>query len=168
MDRLYGAIVETDYGFLPLLAGEGMLRYLYLPSETYDQAMQIIAQHGNIAVESGSEVGDLDRLLVQYFEGKPVDFSQVPVDTTYATDFGMQVLRELQKLPYATIISYGQLAASCDRPGAARAVGTIMSHNRCGLVIPCHRVIAANRKIGGFAFGSNWKSRLLEIEGVQL
>jgi methylated-DNA-[protein]-cysteine S-methyltransferase len=110
----------------------------------------------------------LGNLLIDYFSGQQEDFPSIPVDLSYTTDFGRSVLKELQKIPYGCVVGYGELAEMVGRPRAARAVGTVVGHNRTPVVIPCHRVIAADRKIGGFSAGLDWKYRLLDIEGIQI
>lgn len=62
--------------------------------------------------------------------------------------------------------SYGEIAAEIGRPNAVRAVGGACGANPWPVLIPCHRVLAANRKLGGFSGGLDWKIKLLAREGV--
>ncbi|RIY33253.1 hypothetical protein CJP74_02170 [Psittacicella melopsittaci] len=80
------------------------------------------------------------------------------------TDFAKQVWQELQKIPYGQVRSYKQIAQSLGKPNACRAVGNANTQNPLPLVFPCHRVINANGKIGGYAFGVEKKAYLLELE----
>jgi methylated-DNA-[protein]-cysteine S-methyltransferase len=72
-------------------------------------------------------------------------------------------------IPPGTTVSYGEIAARLGEPGAARDVGSALGHNPFAIVVPCHRVVAANGKLGGFSArgGVKTKLRLLSIEGVQ-
>jgi len=82
------------------------------------------------------------------------------------TPFRKKVLERLQKVDFGVVTSYGELASDSGHPGAARAVGTACHFNPFPLLIPCHRVIAANGKIGGFAFDMRIKKALLEFESA--
>ncbi len=102
----------------------------------------------------------------EYLSGVPVDLSEIPVVTSGLTPFAQAVVRRLRKVPYGETLSYGQLAAEVGRPGAARAVGSVMSRNRIPLLIPCHRVVGAGGALGGFSAptGIVLKRTLLEME----
>ena len=84
------------------------------------------------------------------------------------TAFRQDIWNALAKVPYGTTISYGELAKASGHPGASRAVGGAMATNPIPLLIPCHRVIAADGSIGGFTGGTELKRKLLAIEGVHL
>jgi len=169
MDDCICYTIETQAGFIPLATNDSELLWMYLPVASYGEASRIISSEcGNISSEQYCRFADLDDLLISYFDSKPVDFSNVPVDLSYTTEFGRSVLTELRRVPYGCVVSYAELAGNSARPGAARAVGTVLGHNRTPLVLPCHRVIAANHKIGGFSAGLDWKYRLLNIEGVRI
>ena len=79
------------------------------------------------------------------------------------------MIEACQRIPRGETLSYGELAAKVGNPGAARAVGTVMSSNPLPLVIPCHRVLGAGGCLGGYSArqGVAMKRRLLEMEGVK-
>ena len=109
--------------------------------------------------------------LQAYFEGRLTRFS-LPLRPE-GTPFQLQVWQALQSIPYGQVISYGQLAESIGKPGACRAVGGANGKNRLPILIPCHRVIAANGSLGGYSTGESidgqWiKKGLLALEGVLL
>lgn len=89
-----------------------------------------------------------------------------PFDLGEGTDFQRRVWEELTWTPTGETRSYADIARALRRPKAARAVGSACGANPIPLLIPCHRVLAANGQIGGFSGGLNWKRRLLECEGV--
>lgn len=103
--------------------------------------------------------------LSEYFLGKRQSFD-VPLDHDALSAFALKVRQELIKVPYGTVISYGELAARAGFPGAARAVGGVMSSNPFPLIVPCHRVVNANGKIGQYsaAHGSATKAWLIDFE----
>jgi methylated-DNA-[protein]-cysteine S-methyltransferase len=107
------------------------------------------------------------RQLEEYFEGKRRRFD-LPVDVAMLAEFNRRVLRELARVPYGEVVTYGELAARAARPRAARAVGTVMNRNPLPIVLPCHRVIGANGKLVGYGGGLDRKEALLRLEGAIL
>jgi O-6-methylguanine DNA methyltransferase len=89
-----------------------------------------------------------------------------PLDWTGKTEFQQRVWTAMLKIPPGRTQSYGELAAAIGKPKAVRAVGGACGANPIPVLVPCHRVLAANGKIGGFSSGLNWKYRLLEREGI--
>ncbi len=83
-----------------------------------------------------------------------------------ATPFQRRVWRELQRIPYGEVRTYGDIARSLGQPGASRAVGSACGRNPIPLFIPCHRVIASGGGLGGFSCGLDVKRRLLRLEGA--
>lgn len=106
------------------------------------------------------------RQLAAYFAGTLREFD-LPLRPE-GTPFRRQVWDELRNIPYGQVISYGELARRVGRPGAARAVGGANHHNPISILIPCHRVIAANGTLCGYGGGLELKRALLELEGVTL
>lgn len=80
------------------------------------------------------------------------------------TAFQRRVWAELQRIPLGETRTYGQIAAAIEQPTAARAVGRANATNPVCLIVPCHRVIGADRSLTGFAFGEKLKSQLLALE----
>lgn len=102
--------------------------------------------------------------LVKLLAGeKQVKFP--PLDLC-GTDFQKSVWREMLKIASGKTKSYGEIAEAIGKPGAVRAVGGACGANHIPVFVPCHRVLAANKKIGGFSSGLHWKRTLLEREGV--
>ena len=79
----------------------------------------------------------------------------------------MKVWKELQRISYGQAISYGELAQRIGQPGAARAVGGANHNNPIAIIVPCHRVIAADGTIGGYGGGLDCKQQLLALEGIK-
>ncbi|PVV84097.1 hypothetical protein DD509_05190 [Dehalogenimonas alkenigignens] len=95
--------------------------------------------------------------------GEPVVFKE-GLDLTGATEFQQQVYRAACGIPFGETKSYGELAAAIGKPGAARAVGQALGANPLPILIPCHRVVAADGGLGGFSGGVETKQQLLEME----
>lgn len=91
-----------------------------------------------------------------------------PLDLTGGTEFQQAVWRELRKISFGKTRSYGEIARAIGKAGAVRAVGGACGANPVPVLVPCHRVLAAHGKIGGFGGGLDWKRRLLACEGVRL
>ena len=89
-----------------------------------------------------------------------------PFDVSSGTKFQRQVWEELTWIPCGETRSYAEIAKGIRKPKASRAVGGACGANPIPLLIPCHRVLAASGKIGGFSGGLEWKQRLLSKEGV--
>ena len=103
--------------------------------------------------------------LQRYFGGETNALADLPV-VLLGTAFQLKVWNALRAIPLGATSSYGELAASIGHPGAFRAVGTANGLNPAGIVVPCHRVIAADGNLAGFGGGIHNKRWLLEHEGA--
>ncbi len=101
----------------------------------------------------------------EYFAGQRRTFD-FPIDL-HGTPFEMEVWTALQNIPYGSTVTYGELAAGLGKPGAARAIGSANGRNPIPIVVPCHRVIAAGGKLGGYGGGLTLKRQLLDLEAGQ-
>ncbi len=106
------------------------------------------------------------RELIAYFHGSPTDFAALILDPQ-GTPFQLRVWQELRRIPRGQTISYGELARRVGNPKASRAVGQANGRNPIPLIIPCHRVIAADGSLGGYSSGLDRKQWLLHHEGVR-
>ena len=91
-----------------------------------------------------------------------------PLDWTGKTEFQKSVWRALLKIAPGKTKCYGEVARAVGRPKAVRAVGGACGANPVPVLVPCHRVLAANHKLGGYSGGLDWKRRLLAREGVKI
>jgi len=105
----------------------------------------------------------LEKELKKFFEGKLKTFT-VPIDVV-GKEFTQKVLRRVATIPYGETMSYGDVAHAIGHPRAHRAVGNVMRGNNLPLVVPCHRVTAANG-LGGYGGGEAFKEDLLRMEGA--
>jgi methylated-DNA-[protein]-cysteine S-methyltransferase len=105
---------------------------------------------------------DTHRQLTEYFEGRRQCFD-VPLDAE-GTAFQKRVWQELSRIPFGRTVSYRDVAQRIKNPKAVRAVGSANGKNPICIIVPCHRVIAADGSIGGYAGGIRIKQKLLKLE----
>ncbi len=103
--------------------------------------------------------------LERYFAGELRQF-ELALDPS-GTPFQRRVWAELRRIPFGETLSYGQIASRLGKPTAARAVGAANGQNPIAVVVPCHRVIGADRSLTGYAGGEQRKSWLLTLEGAR-
>jgi len=145
----------TDMGRLQLIwtvAGIRGLRFIdsVLEEETRDAPMWVLEAMG---------------LLMAHLAGTPQDLRSIPLNLSGLTPFQRRVAEVLRATRPGQTISYGEVALLTGRPGAAGAVGQAVKANPILILVPCHRVVAANGPGGWSAFGSpEIKARLLELE----
>lgn len=101
--------------------------------------------------------------LTQYLEGDRTEFT-LPLDLRHGTEFQRKCWEILTKIPYGEIRSYQEVAKAAGRPAASRAVGQANHANPIPIIIPCHRVINADGRLGGYGGGLDVKERLLALE----
>ena len=109
------------------------------------------------------------RSVVRLLSGKAEDFSGCELDIGDLPPFDRSVLEQARQIPCGETRTYGEIASALGRPGAARAVGRALGRNPIPIIIPCHRVLAASGRSGGFSApgGASTKLRLLEIENAR-
>lgn len=105
-----------------------------------------------------------ERELQEYFAGERKTFD-VPIHLA-GTEFQMRVWEHLLRIPYGKTASYLEVAAALGDPNATRAVGGANGANRIAIIVPCHRVIAADGSLGGYGGGLPQKQWLLELESA--
>jgi len=158
--------VQTRLGWIGLVGRDGVLRLLTFGHSTRDAAIRAAGQKLPSKTGAGEWNTALAERLSRYAEGQPVDFDDVLIDTDHLSTFQLRVVELCRAIPYASTISYKQLAEQAGSPRAARAVGSVMRTNRFPLVVPCHRVLASDGGLGGYSApgGLRTKRRLLDLE----
>lgn len=172
-DGLHYHIFETRAGHCAVAwNASGIVRF-QLPSQSAEAARGALFRR--LPQASASSPDDGVRAVIdkaqRYFRGEAVDFGETRLDLGRADAFFAQVYDTVRRLNWGETTTYGAVAKALGAgPEAARAVGQAMATNPVPLIIPCHRVLAAGNKIGGFSApgGSESKRRMLEIEGVRL
>ena len=156
------ALARTAFGWVAVAGSEWALVASTLPQESAGAALAALHPGSGAASESPRWRETCDRLRA-YFDGEPVTFPE-PVDLSRFTAFQRLVLSELRLVPYGQTCTYGSLAKACGCPRSARAAGQAVGRNPLPVIIPCHRVVAA-QGYGGFGGGLDVKLRLLGLEG---
>ena len=114
---------------------------------------------------------ELVQRLQSYAAGdKTVTFRDVPLELSHLSPFQKKVVDRCRRITAGGTRTYGELADLAGYPGAARAVGSVMSRNRFPIIIPCHRVVGSSGSLGGFSApqGIGLKQRMLVLEGASL
>lgn len=146
--------ITTQIGPLYLVASEKFLYGVFWKD-------QKIAKEETGSKES-KMLDKAEKQIGEYLTGKRESFD-IPLKLE-GTDFQKRVWAELEKIPYGQTRSYKQIASALKDPKACRAVGTANGKNPVSLIVPCHRVINENGKMGGYAGGLNIKEFLLGLE----
>lgn len=115
--------------------------------------------------ESEKATAEMQQQLTEYFAGKRKDFT-VSLDLR-GTDFQRQCWNQLLGIPYGKTKSYADIARAVGSPQAFRAVGQANHHNPIAIVVPCHRVLAGGKALGGYGGGLKTKAFLLRLEGAE-
>lgn len=108
--------------------------------------------------------------LERFSRGEQADLDSLPLDLTHLTEFGRSVTEACRAVRWGQTSTYKQLAVAAGSPGASRAVGSVMAHNRFPLIVPCHRITGSSGKLTGFSApgGIRTKQALLDWESVEL
>jgi O-6-methylguanine DNA methyltransferase len=167
-------LFETPLGPCAIAWSEGensaAVTFLQLPEATTKRTEVRIARNAGAPAASAPppRIAEVIRKVSQHLQGDVQDFRDVAVDLDGAGSFARQVYEAARLIPAGQTTTYGELARALSRPAAARAVGQALGKNPVALIIPCHRVLAAGGRPGGFSAhgGLATKARLLEIEGV--
>jgi methylated-DNA-[protein]-cysteine S-methyltransferase len=166
LDAAYD-FVDSPIGPLFVAASQQGLCRISYDSEPERELDRLSRDFGVRVLRSAKPIDAARRELDEYFEGERRTFD-LPVDVRLLADFNRRVLRELARVPYGEVVTYGELAMRAARPRAARAVGMVMNRNPIPIVLPCHRVVGANGKLTGYAGGLDRKEALLRLEGAIL
>jgi O-6-methylguanine DNA methyltransferase len=164
------ALFDTAIGRCAIAWGSSGVVAVQLP-EASDAATRARLLQRVPGAEEGTPPAAAQRAIdgiVALLGGQVPDFSAVPLDMERVPPFHRRVYEIARTIPPGATLTYGELAARLGAPGSARAVGQALGRNPFAIIVPCHRVLAAGGKVGGFSAqgGSTTKLRLLSIEGA--
>lgn len=165
-------LFDTAFGPCGLAWSEQGLTRLQLP-ERDRAATEARLCRGVRPTTPGQPTPVINRAIVslqRYFAGRRMDFGDIDLDLAGITDFHARAYVAARQIGWGRTTTYGGLAEHLGSPGAARAIGQAMARNPLPIIVPCHRVLAGGRRIGGFSAygGALAKERLLAMEGVRL
>lgn len=168
------ALFDTPLGVCGVAWSDAGICRLQLPEQTQERTKaRLIGERlgRRVAAVETAPPAFVEKAIVLVraaMQGERTDLSVVPVDLEGVPEFNARVYGLLRQVGWGETVTYGELAARAGDKQAAQAVGQAMGSNPVPVIIPCHRVLAANRKPGGFSApgGLSTKQRLLEREGV--
>lgn len=178
MKQLAYCLFETPLGWCGIAWSEGLhattpyaLSFFQLPEPTLELTELSLAKLSGATKLSSAppeQIMEIIHRVRKHLQGVPQDFCDVAVNLDGTGPFVRRVCEAARKIPAGQTVTYAELANSLGRPSLARAVGRALGRNPIPLIIPCHRVMAAHGKPGGFsAFGGRvTKAKLLALEGA--
>lgn len=149
--------MQTSIGNIFLVASDKGLQGVFLRKQNIPMAISLKNKQAEVQILS-----DAVKQLEEYFVGKRQQFD-LPFDIE-GTTFQKQVWKALSKIPFGKTVSYRDIAKKINNPKAVRAVGSANGKNPLCIIVPCHRVIAADGSLGGYSGGLSIKKKLLKLE----
>jgi methylated-DNA-[protein]-cysteine S-methyltransferase len=164
------AIFETPIGACGIAWGPRGITGLQLPETTAQGTRARMRRRWPGATEQpppASVQGAIDRVLA-LLAGQAVDLGDIALDLDATPDFHRRVYEVARTLPPGQTMTYGEIAKKLGAPQESREVGQALGRNPVAIIVPCHRVLGADGKMGGFSAngGVATKRRILEIEGA--
>ena len=170
---LHYVIFETVGGFCGIAWSDAGIARFQLPTKSAEATERLLRRRVPGA-EPGTPTPEIVEAVAaakRYFQGEETDFSGFTLDLGEQDSFFEKIYEAARRVGWGCTTTYGTLAKELGAgPEAARDVGEAMARNPVALIIPCHRVLAAGGKVGGFSApgGSTAKIRMLELEGVHV
>ncbi|MBN2594129.1 MAG: methylated-DNA--[protein]-cysteine S-methyltransferase [Sedimentisphaerales bacterium] len=160
-------IFKTKWGYFGLAGTESTLCRTHLPGPEFTKIESRLLKNLPDAQFDKAYFRLLQQQITAYFEGSCVNFSpDIPVALDGFGVFSRKVLTACRKIEFDQRVTYAGLAKKAGRPSASRAVGNALAKNPLPLIIPCHRVLRTDGKMGGFSApgGISFKKRMLTLE----
>ena len=170
------ASFPTELGWMALIVRDQVVDRIWFGFDTGQAAetaaeLSISKYASPFEVDWNSAGNSLDRWvhpLQDFAAGEKVSFTKWKIETGHLSPFQRSVVIQCRRIARGKTVTYGELAELAGSPGAARAVGSVMSSNRVPIVVPCHRVVGACGSLGGYSSprGLEMKKELLKMEGA--
>ena len=141
---------------------------VFLPNERARVGQLIGSTFTGARARSSPMVSELGARIQAFSAGDPVALGLDLLALEQCSDWQARVLRAEHCIPRGWVSTYGRIAAHLGQPRGARAVGSALARNPFPIIIPCHRAIRSDGRLGGFQGGSDMKRALLELEGVEV
>jgi len=168
--RLIFTTISFSQGLL-LLIKSGFLikeiKYLASEKDLFSYLAQLEQKYSPKPIRDEISFKEEKDLFHRYFKGQPVNFNHLPLDFSQGTLFQVKVWQEAQNIPYGRTVTYKELAQRINHSGY-RSIGQALGQNPFLIVVPCHRVLSSNGRLGGFSAGLSLKKYLLALEGIRL
>lgn len=156
---------DSPFGPLLVVAGESGILRIALAPEPEPEVLDDLARRVSPRIgRTGREVtSEARRQLDRYFAGVLRSFD-LPLDWQLTRAFRREVLRQTAAIPYGETASYTEVALDAGNPRAVRAAGSALATNPLPILVPCHRVLRSDGKVGAYLGGTEMKSALLAME----
>lgn len=168
-------LFETALGWIGIAWTAAGICALQTPDSSREATLKRLRHR--LAPRIANETDDLPhfirnaaRLLQNYAAGEHIELRAIPVDLGNMDAFNLDIYRVARELGFGETVTYGELARRAGHPGLARETGQALGANPVPIIVPCHRIVAAGGKLGGFSApgGTRTKERFLALEGVHL
>lgn len=167
-------LFETSLGWMGIAWSDAGITRVQIPERDRDASERRLKRLSGDAITEvtstnlPADIAVVVDHLVRYAAGEAVDFSGIAVDLSGVDPFQLAIYDAARQLGFGETVTYGGLAAAAGYPGEARDTGQALGKNPVPIIVPCHRIVAAGGKIGGFSApgGSRTKEKLLAMEGV--
>lgn len=171
-DQLEYITLSTRFGDMAIVwSGKDdllLIEEVILPRQSTSIDAIIREMYGEATHGSSEIVEALIKKIRKYFQGEVVKFELDMFNMDRCTPFQKEVLLAEYEIPRGRVSTYGRIARLLGKSGASRAVGNALANNPFPIVIPCHRAVQSNGRLGGYQGGIDMKKKLLEMEGVKL
>ena len=166
------ALFDTALGACAIAWGPAGLIGTSLPEGTLEATRIRMHRRFPEAVETPppEQLASVRDAIIRLLQGEAIDFAGVTLDLAQVPKFNREVYAIARAIPAGRTLTYGDIAAALGDPALARAIGQALGQNPFPIIVPCHRVVAANGKTGGFSAngGVRTKLRLLMIENARI
>lgn len=163
-------LFDTPIGRCGIAWGPRGIVALQLPEATPEATRARLLRGCPEAVEGAppETVREAIGAIAALLRGEPCDLGSIDLDMSGVPEFHRRVYAVARAIPPGATLTYGDVASQLGEPGAARAVGQALGRNPFAIIVPCHRVVAAGGRLGGFSAngGAATKRRILTIEGA--
>ena len=161
-------VFPTDLGWMAVVGRGTAVRRLVFGYATPDEAVAALDEVDLAATRVSRWHPQLVARLRAYARRGGEDFRDVKVELGPRTLFQRRVIAACRRIKCGSTSTYALLAAAAGSPGAARAAGSVMATNKISLIVPCHRVLGARGRLGGYShpLGLDIKTRLLKLEAA--
>ena len=164
-------LFDTPIGRCAIVWCGGAVIGSALPEESEERIRASLQERFPGATEESPSAGALRAVeaVVRLLSGEAEDFASIEIDLRVPASFDRAVLEATFAIPAGETRTYGEIAKAVGAPGASRAVGRALGSNPVPIIVPCHRVLAADGRSGGFSApgGASTKLKMLEIEGAR-